>query len=315
MTAKTASQPPTVKFSLSYWVQNLMLRGLFGALLMIPYRWRIPAAGWCVARLVAPVAGYRTRVRENLARVMPEMPAEQRKVLEISVPNNVGRTLIEIYSGVEFVDQVKNTPVRGEGFEEVLLAQSKGKGVLLIAGHFGNYDVIRAVLAARGHPIGALFNPMRNPYFDAHYRKTIGAISQPMFARGRRGLAELVQFLRKGGMVGMMIDQHMPKGSDLTFFGQVARTALSAAEMAIKYDLLLVPVNAIRQPDGIGFEILVEKPIPHGDPVAMTQALNDKLEALIRRYPAQWFWLHRRWRWKYDKPDAPGSRAPLPPQE
>lgn len=313
MVEKPRPAPKPVPFNLSYWLQNLVLRGLFGALLLLPYRWRIPAAGWCVAHLVAPFAGYRARVRENLGRVLPDMPAAQRKALETEVPDNVGRTLIEIYSGAEFVAQVKNTPVHGAGFDEVLAAQARGQGVLLIAGHFGNYDVIRAVLAARGHPIGALFNPMRNPYFDAHYRRTIGAISQPMFARGRRGLAELVQFLRRGGMVGMMIDQHMPKGEDLTFFGQVARTALSAAEMALKYDLLLVPVNAIRQPDGLSFEILVEKPIPRGDPAQMTQSLNDSLEALVRRYPAQWFWLHRRWRWKYD--GAKRVRAPLPPTE
>ena len=69
----------------------------------------------------------------------------------------------------------------------------------------------------------------------------------------------------------------------------------------MKYNLLLVPVNAIRQPDGISFQIIVDAPVPHGDPVAMTQALNDSLEALVRQYPAQWFWIHRRWRWPKPK--------------
>lgn len=279
-----------------YWLQNLVLRALFGALLALPYRWRVPLAGFVVARLVARVAGYHRRIRDNLARIMPQMPAARRAALELRVPDNVGRTLIEIYSGAEFVAHVKDTPVEGEGLGAILEARQRGQGVILVAGHFGNYDVIRAVLAARGHPIGALFNPMRNPYFDAHYRRRIGAISQPMFARGRRGLGEMVRFLRGGGMVGMMIDQHMPKGEDLTFFGQTARTALSAAELALKYDLLLVPVNAIRQPDGISFRIVVEPPVARGDARQMTQALNDSLERLVRDYPEQWFWIHRRWR-------------------
>lgn len=281
-----------------YWLQNLVLRALFGLLLALPYRWRVPLTGQVVARLIAPLAGYRRRVRENLARIWPSMPLERRMVLERLVPDNVGRTLIEIYSGAEFVRRVRDTPVEGEGLTAILEARKTGRGVILIAGHFGNYDVIRAVLAARGHPIGALFNPMRNPYFNAHYQKRIGAISQPMFARGRRGLAEMVRFLREGGMVGMMIDQHMPKGEDLSFFGQTARTALSAAELALKYDLLLVPVNAIRQPDGISFRIDVERPIQPGDARQMTQALNDALERLVREHPEQWFWIHRRWRWR-----------------
>ncbi len=284
-------------FQLSYWLQNLALRGLFGLVLALPYKVRVPVAGWCVAHIVAPAAGYRKRVRENLARILPQMPAAERKRLEVAVPNNVGRTLIELYSGAEFAAHVKDTQILGEGFAEILAAQARGQGVILVAGHFGNYDVIRAVLTAKGHPVAGLFNPMRNPYFDLHYRKTIGLISQPMFPRSRRGLAGMVQFLRGGGMVGMLIDQHMPKGKNLLFFGQTAKTALSAAEMAIKYNLLLVPVNAIREADGLSFRIVVDRPVPHGDPTTMTQTLNDSLEALVRQHPEQWFWIHRRWRW------------------
>lgn len=280
----------------AYWLQNLALRALFGALLALPYRWRVPLAGLAVAHLVAPLAGYRRRIRDNLALILPQMPPAERRALELEVPNNAGRTLIEIYSGAEFLSHVKDTPIEGEGLGAILAARQSGRGVILVAGHFGNYDVIRAVLAARGHPIGALFNPMRNPYFNAHYQRRIGQISQPMFARGRHGLAEMVRFLRGGGMVGMMIDQHMPLGEDLTFFGQPARTALSAAELALKYDLLLVPVNAVRQPDGISFRMIVDPPIPQGSAREMTQALNDSLERLVRAHPGQWFWIHRRWR-------------------
>jgi KDO2-lipid IV(A) lauroyltransferase len=66
--------------------------------------------------------------------------------------------------------------------------------------------------------------------------------------------------------------------------------------MALKYDALLIPTYAIRQPDGLTFQIVVDAPILKETPEAMTQALNDNLEALIRRYPEQWFWIHRRWK-------------------
>jgi KDO2-lipid IV(A) lauroyltransferase len=78
--------------------------------------------------------------------------------------------------------------------------------------------------------------------------------------------------------------------------GRKARTSLSAAERALKYNCLLVPVYGIRQPDGISFELLIEPPIPHSTPEIMTQALNDSLEAQVRAHMDQWFWVHRRWR-------------------
>jgi Kdo2-lipid IVA lauroyltransferase/acyltransferase len=97
-------------------------------------------------------------------------------------------------------------------------------------------------------------------------------------------------------MLGLLIDQHMHHGAPLTFFGVAAQTALSAAELALKYDALLVPTYAIRLPDGLNFRIVVEAPIPHSTPEAMTQALNDSLEAIVRDHLDQWFWIHRRWK-------------------
>jgi KDO2-lipid IV(A) lauroyltransferase len=97
-------------------------------------------------------------------------------------------------------------------------------------------------------------------------------------------------------MVGMVIDQHMNKGEVMDFFGKPASTALSAAEMALKYKALLVPIYGIRQPDGLSFDIRIEKPIPHTNAVEMTQKLKDSLEALVRDHMGQWMWTHRRWK-------------------
>ena len=78
--------------------------------------------------------------------------------------------------------------------------------------------------------------------------------------------------------------------------GQPALTMLSAAEFALKYNALLIPCYGIRQPNGVDFKAIVELPIPVGTSVSMTQALNNSLEAMVRAYPAQWFWIHNRWK-------------------
>jgi KDO2-lipid IV(A) lauroyltransferase len=106
----------------------------------------------------------------------------------------------------------------------------------------------------------------------------------------------MIRFLKEGGMLGLLLDQRMVQGARLSFFGHEALTALSAAELALKYDALLIPVYAIRKENGLDFDILVEAPIPQASAEAMTQALNDSLEALVRQHMDQWFWIHRRWK-------------------
>jgi KDO2-lipid IV(A) lauroyltransferase len=286
-------RPP---FNLRHWLQDRFLRGLIGALMRLPYRWRVPLCGWAVARIVAPIAGYRGRIRDNLAHVMPDLPRAEVERIVRAVPDNVGRTVIEIYSGTEFIAHAVSHPLTGEGVQALEEAHRAGRPVILVTGHFGNYDASRAALIARGYRVGALYMPMNNPYFNAHYEEAIGRIGRPLFPRGKKGLGEMVRHLRSGGMLGMLIDQNMGHGAPLSFFGKTALTALSAADLALKYDALLVPTYGIRGADGLSFTILVEAPIPHSTPEAMTQALNDSLEALARRHLDQWFWIHRRWK-------------------
>ncbi len=287
---------PLQRSGISDFFQNIALRGLIGFLKLVPYRIRVPMMGLAVEWIVAPIGRYNARVRENLALIFPDMPkAEVRRFMH-TVPNNVGRTLMEVYSGAEFKARVANTPIIGAGLTDILAARARGQGVILVSGHFGNYDVPRAVLSAQGHAVGALYQPFHNALFDVHYRKTITEIGAPIFPRGHRGLVEMVRHLRKGGLVGLLNDQHMSHGAKLKFFGHRAKTALSAAELALKYNCLLVPVYGLRLEDGISFELHIEAPIPHGNPESMTQALNDSLEVMARAHMDQWFWIHRRWK-------------------
>ena len=168
-----------------------------------------------------------------------------------------------------------------------------------MTGHLGNYDAARALLLAQGFKVAGFYMPMRNPAFNTRYVAAISRIGTPVFARGRDGLVAMLRFLRQGGMVGAGRRSTTCKhGELLDFMGQPARTALSAAEMALKYKALLVPVYGIRQPDGLNFSVRIEAPIPHSDPLTMTKALNKSLETLVRQHMDQWMWTHRRWKKK-----------------
>jgi len=278
------------------YTADLVLRGVIGACLTLPYHWRVPVMGWFVSRMVAPVAGWRKRIRENLAYVLPDLPEAEVRRMVRRVPDNFGRSMIEIYSGEDFRDRVRDIAFSGAGVAALAEAKANGQPVMLVTVHFGNYDAPRAALVANGYPVSGLFRPARNAYFNDHYSAAIAALGEPMFSTDRRDLPKMIRFIRGGGMQGIVIDLNSFGGERLDFMGKPALTAVSAAELALKYNALVVPIYGIRQPDGLSFDIRVEAPIPHSDPVTMTQALNDSLSALVRNYPDQWFWIHRRWK-------------------
>lgn len=289
-----------------YFASNLALRGLIGAIRLIPYRWRVPAMGWLVSRL-SPLAGWSKRIRDNLKLARPDLPEAEIRRLCRAVPDNAGRTLIELYSGAPFVERARRAPIKGPGLPALEAARAKGRPVVLITGHFGNYDVARANLIARGHQMGSLYRRMANPYFNTHYVRTITAIGEPMFEQGRRGMMEMVRHLKNGGIIAIVGDLHAHGGLELDFFGEPAVTSIVPAELALKYDAELIPIYAIRKPNGLDFEIVMQAPIPHSDPVTMTQAVNDGLERLVRDHMDQWFWIHRRWKPYVGAEDQPGA--------
>ncbi|WP_439104994.1 lysophospholipid acyltransferase family protein [Celeribacter marinus] len=282
--------------SLKHYLQNLAIRAVFRVAFLLPYGPRVRMVGWITSRIIGPLAGYNARVAANLNYVMPDLPHREVKRLMRGVTDNAGRTLMEIYSGDAFVERMKSVPFEGAGVEALYAARDNRTPVILVTGHFGNYDVPRGALNAQGFNLGALYNPMRNPFFNAHYEQAIGAIGQPIFPRGRRGFARLLRHLSGGGMIGFLVDVFNGGGAKLSYFGKPAMTALSAAELALKYNALVIPIYGIRQEDGLSFKVQVEPPIAHTTPEDMTQALNDSLEAVTRQHMEQWFWIHRRWK-------------------
>jgi KDO2-lipid IV(A) lauroyltransferase len=293
--------------NLSNRLQNWVARGFIGALLALPYATRVRLSGWIFAHLVGPLSGARRRIRKNLSYAWPDLPQSEVDRLCRAVPDNLGRTLIEIYSGQAFSDRVKDVTPHGPGTEALAKGIAEGQPMILISGHFGNYDVARSYMLHQGRHLGGLFREMKNPYFNAHYVKAIRKLSEPMWTRSRRGMAEMVKFLRGGGAVALVTDQYNYEGQLIDFFGKPARTALSAAELALKYKTPLIPMYMIRQPDGLSFEIYVDTPIEHSDAPTMMQQFHDGLEAVVRKHPEQWLWIHRRWRPERDDPSDSGT--------
>jgi Kdo2-lipid IVA lauroyltransferase/acyltransferase len=275
---------------------NLILRALIRLALALPYERRVPLMGWLTRRLIAPIAGYRRRARSHLAMIFPDLPEADRQRIADETCENAGRSLIENYSTQDLMLRMEGVPITGPGFDALEQSRAEDRPAILVSGHFGNYEAARAALVGRGYNIGGLYRPMRNAFFNDHYVRTMEAFGGPVFPQGARGTAGFVRHLKTGGQLVLLFDQNVIGAPALDFLGHPAHTATSAAELALRYKAVLIPFYATRQPDGLSFSVELEAPVPHSDPLTMTQRLNDSLAARVRERPGQWFWIHRRWK-------------------
>ena len=107
----------------------------------------------------------------------------------------------------------------------------------------------------------------------------------------------MVKYLRRGGIVAIMLDQAVEDGEYFDFFGVPAKTATSAAKIAIKLNALVVPSYAIRSKKTDKIKIYFEDPIPNSNYRNMTAMITKSIETRVSNNPEQWYWLHRRWKY------------------
>ena len=288
---KTNTQPGTA----TDWISNKIFRGLISGLQLLPYEKRVPAMGQVMQRGLGPIAGYLGRAEANLKLIYPDMTNQERQQLARTCCDNFGRTIIENYSWKELGARMANVTPTGAGLSHLAQAAADKRPVIFATGHFGNHEAARHLLTAMGYEVGGFYRPMNNPFFNDHYVETMSAWGGPVFAKGKHGTLGFVRYLRGGGMATIFIDV-AAKDEVIPFMGQPARTSLSAAKIAQRLHALVIPYFAIRRPDGLTFEVEVEAPITAAEPRAMMEEMNARLEAQIARNPAQWFWVHRRWK-------------------
>jgi KDO2-lipid IV(A) lauroyltransferase len=290
------SAPKDVSRRVVHFLSNLFIVAIIRLARLLPYEYRVRAFGGLVQHVIGPLAGYRRRALANLALIYPDMPETERRHIATRCLNNVGRTLIEFYSADEFLPRMAKNELQGPGFAALEAASAEKRPVLLVGGHYGNFEAVRAALVARGFPVGGFYRNMANPFFNEHYVRAVESFGGPGFAQSRKGTTGFVRHLKSGGLAVFFLDQHVMGAPALDFMGEPARTSLSAAELTLRFDAVLIPFYGIRNSDGVTFTTVLEAPIAHTDPETMTQQINDSLAARVQQDPSQWFWVHRRWR-------------------
>ena len=241
-----------------------------------------------------PIA--RRRVDSELRRVYPDMPRSERMVLCHKMGRNMGRTLFEILHCTEFQTLHERNIVSGPGFATLKQAHAVGKGAIIVSGHFGQWEAIRSALKARGMETGAVYRPQTNRHYERRLFAGIEAGGKPILATGKIGTRALVRHIRKGGFIAILLDEKYTDGARLPFLGHPALTSLAAAQLALKYDLPMVPAFGTRTGDGTQFNVEFDAAIAPSDSLTMTQTFNDNLSDRILNDPDQWYWMLHRWK-------------------
>lgn len=226
-----------------------------------------------------------------------EMDLIAKKVFE-----NLGMNFMEFFRLPWLKEQDLNEYVECEGFENFKEAYNKGKGVILLTGHFGNWELMAVFYALMGYPVNIVVRDLDSPIIDEFVRWVRTRGGNRIVSKGR-SMRELLKILSKGGIVGVLLDQNVTwsEGMFVYFFDKLACTNKGAALLAMASGAAVVPTFILR--DGkrhkiiIGEEIIVSNTGDRvRDQLENTASFTKVIEDLVRQHPEQWFWLHQRWK-------------------
>lgn len=257
--------------------------------------------GWIGRYLVAPTPASRL-ARANLAASFPEKTDAEIDAILRGMWDNLGRTLGE-YSHLKKIHCHGESPrLTISGGEHVTAALVRGKGLLLVSGHLGNWEILPIAGRQFGLNGASVVRPANNPYVNAwlEKRRTQFGMSE-LVSKGAQGTRRIYALLRKGACVCLLADQRASEGIQVPFFGRDALTTPAPALLALKLGVPIVPVSNERV-GGARFRVRAYPAIdvPNSgdatqDLILLTAAINTFLEERVRAAPEQWLWIHRRW--------------------
>lgn len=241
---------------------------------------------------------------KNLSIAFPEMSERDRETKLRKLFIGLGRQLSEFCQFPSYTQENARDIADYDGFENYERAKSAGRGVLLLTGHIGGWEIGSFVHSIFGHPIKIVVRRLDNPSVDAlveRYRTLHGneTSAKEDFARG------LLAAMRKGETVGILMDTNMtpPQGVFVPFFGIPACTASGAARVAQRCGAAVVPAFTIWDESQRKYHVrfdpaltLIRTEDDEADAIANTALFTQVIQEYATRYPEQWLWVHRRWK-------------------
>jgi KDO2-lipid IV(A) lauroyltransferase len=289
-----------VRYRVELWLAQIV-RACVGVLPMSAVR----ACGGALGHAVYFVDGFHRRIAlTNLASAFPARSATERRVVARAMFAHFGRLLFELMKFGTLSEEQMLACTEIDGEDRVRQAFQQGRGVLFFTGHFGYWEMhaIAHPLRMGEHGLAVLARPLDNWYLHEMLERIRTRTGNTVIYR-QGAIRKVMRELAANRSVALLIDQHLHSGDAVyvDFFDRPAATTSALAALALRTGAPVIPVFALPLPGG-RYRFIYERPVPppkEESPDAVrefTQRCTDVLEMYVRRDPALWLWMHRRWR-------------------
>lgn len=305
--------------SLAEWFEYALTWGLLKLLGTGPRPLARSTAAMIAPLLYSLTPGLRRTAQFNLRLAFPECSDEQRRQIIRGMVRNLGWMAAEFARFPKYRRENIERVIVLEAHENFLDAQRRGKGVLVLTGHIGAWELSSFAHALYGFPLHYLARPLDNQRLDRlvnYYRCLSG--NRPILKN--ESARDLLKILRAQGTIGILADQNtMPEeGVFVDFFGNLACTTTGIARVALHTDAAVVPGYAYWDKSTGKYKLRFEPAVEltrtgdaERDVVINTEKFTKVLEQIIRKHPEQWVWVHARWKTRpKGQPDLYGSTRP-----
>tara|TARA_B100001057_G_scaffold352515_1_gene354228 strand:+ start:6531 stop:7388 length:858 start_codon:yes stop_codon:yes gene_type:complete len=210
---------------------------------------------------------------------------------------NYGMTFIEYVFLDFFKTQNSHINIINESILDDI--KKRNKPVIFVSGHFANYELMSMEITKKNIKLATIYRPLNNIFLNPlmeYLRKKY--VCKNQIKKGISGVREAIEYLKKDYSVALMIDQRVSEGEKIKFFNNLALTTTLPAQLAMKYDLDIIPVFIKRINDN-KFNLEINNPINPKDyknKFKLTEKLNNVIEKMITKNPGQWIWTHNRWK-------------------
>jgi len=257
------------------------------------------AAGRFVGYLFFFFAARRRHItRTNIKLCFPELSdAEQRKLVKETIIDN-GIGLAETCIAWFNHQRITHDMIEVEGADNLENATSQGRGVILVGAHYTTLD-LGGVLMAKIQKVGVMYRAKKNPLFDLVMKNARSKFCEAVIERS--DMRSVIRFIRKGGVMWYAPDQDYGRRNSVfaPFFGNTASTITVIPRLVKLNNSPVLILGHHRKADHSGYVVSITPPVtdfPSGNDEIDATTINSELEKQIRKYPAQYMWLHRRFK-------------------
>ena len=250
-----------------------------------------------IFRMVGPIIRSNNIVEKNLKIFSSEVSDFKKKEIISKMWSSYGMTFVEYI----FLNKFKKKNSHIKLINEQVLDDifTKKKPVIFVSGHFSNFEIMSMEISKKNIRLATIYRPLNNLFlnpFMEYLRKKY--ICKNQIKKGRRSMRKIIEYIENKNSIALMIDQRLSEGEKIKFFNKDAFTTTLPAQLALKYNLEIVPIFIQRQNNNL-FEIEIFKPLnitKYNNKIEISKKLNQILEDMILKNPYQWIWTHDRWK-------------------